>query len=153
MLLILLIFVPRAWAHAELQNASPAPGASIKGSPATIELTFNEAVQNPQIMLINVTGTRQLSIEVRSASSPVVRAPLATQLEAGVYQVVWIVDSADAHAISGSYQFEVIAVDSGLGVAPWMVVALIGAGFVLALAIWVWQQRTRFVKLLTKGSV
>jgi methionine-rich copper-binding protein CopC len=94
-----------ASAHNALVSTTPADGASVARTPATVVLTFNE----PAIAL----GTE---IVVTGPAGPVQQGParlvdntvnqdLQGGAPAGTYRVAWRVTSADGHPVSGTFTF------------------------------------------------
>ncbi|MCJ7672099.1 MAG: copper resistance protein CopC/CopD [Acidimicrobiia bacterium] len=102
-----------AFAHAELVESDPAPGAVLAKSPAAIALNFTETVQveNGGVRLFDADGDRvdQGAVEV---SGSTVRAPVP-KLDDGSYVVTWRALSGDSHPIQGAFTFQV-----GEGVGP-----------------------------------
>ena len=96
-----------AFAHTELVSASPADGASVDELPATIELTFSEALSTPAF----VTVTDPAGAEVH-VGDPTIQDQVVTQQTegtglAGGYEVEYRVVAGDGHAVSGSLSFTV----------------------------------------------
>jgi methionine-rich copper-binding protein CopC len=96
-----------AFAHTELVSASPADGASVDELPATIELTFSEALSTPAF----VTVTDPAGAEVH-VGDPTIEDQVVTQQTegaglAGEYEVEYRVVAGDGHAVSGSLSFTV----------------------------------------------
>ena len=104
-----LVTATSAQAHAELASADPAQGTTVDRLPATVELTFTEAVGQPAS--VAVTGPGDAS--VTSTEPEVVDTVLTQPLEpgdaapAGAYTISYRVTSADGHPISGRVQFSV----------------------------------------------
>jgi methionine-rich copper-binding protein CopC len=127
----LLLMTRPAEAHAELKAANPAPGATLRSSPETIELTFSEPLGPTSTFTLYGQGFQAVA-----GIEPVLGGEDGDQLTAsipplaaGTYTVQWNVTGADGHAASGSYAF---AVESGSGtpMAAW----LVAGGALLALA-------------------
>lgn len=91
-----------ALAHAELEEAVPAPGAVVE-KIEEIRLTFSEPISEATIRLLR--DQTELNLVV-SITGDTVMGSFADELEEGVYQVLWTAVSADGHEISGSYSFE-----------------------------------------------
>ncbi len=105
----------RAWAHAGLVAADPAPGATLDATPPTVRLAFSERPE-PSLSEIRVLDSGGAAYQSGS--------PLATgadqhsltipvrPLGRGTYTVSWrVVSAEDGHATSGTYGF-------GVGVSP-----------------------------------
>jgi methionine-rich copper-binding protein CopC len=95
-----------AGAHDELSGSTPADGASVEIPPAAVELTFTE----PPLALgsqVQVTGPDGSVVNAGdlTITDTVVSQPLAADLPAGEYAVVWRVTSSDGHPISGELGF------------------------------------------------
>src|SRR5436309_3056503 len=97
-------------AHAFLDHAVPAVGATIMASPATLQLFFSEPIE-PRfsgIELATAAGrpvaTGAAALDPRNPAALVLRLP---PLMPGRYRVSWHVVSADTHRTEGSYEFSV----------------------------------------------
>lgn len=119
-LLHLLSGAGPAAAHAELQSADPADGATLTAPPALVTLQFSEAVSvvPRSIVVLDDRGNQVDSADPHHPGSDATRVVVAlrTRLPSGTYRVVWRVESDDGHPVSGSYSF-------GIGVAPRAAVA------------------------------
>lgn len=100
---------PAAFAHAFLERATPAVGATVEASPSAVELEFNEAVE---------AAFSSVEVTDRGTNQPIRGQPLEhpeperlvmplPELGAGTYEVHWKVVSLDRHATEGSFKFEV----------------------------------------------
>jgi copper transport protein len=103
----LLFTAAPAFAHAELSQSDPAPGAVLASSPANITLNFSENVRadNGGIRLFDSNGDR-VDQGGTSVSGRTVRLPVP-KLDDGSYVVTWRVISADSHPIQGAFTFQV----------------------------------------------
>jgi methionine-rich copper-binding protein CopC len=124
----LLAALPAApvWAHAHMTKSSPANGATVTSTPATIQAWFSEelATSGNRLRLYDahdkLLGTGGLDPKV--AGHTVLRlAP--PHLSAGGYMVRWHVVSADDNAVSeGYFRFSVgsmaMAPSGGMAMAP-----------------------------------
>lgn len=97
-----------AFAHAALEGASPAPGATLSSSPKSLTLDFSEKVEvrSDGIRVLNDSGA---AIKIGPHTHPgghgeIVRMSLP-KLDKGLYTVAWRVVSADAHPAQGAYTF------------------------------------------------
>lgn len=104
---VLGITAAPAFAHAELVESDPAPGAVLERSPATITLQFTETVEadTSGVRVFDTDGARvdQGGTEV---SGRTVRLPLPS-LDDGSYVVTWRVVSGDSHPIQGAFTFQI----------------------------------------------
>lgn len=100
----------RAFAHAQLDHASPVVGSTIKSAPKTVTLTFTEAVE-PKFSSIEVQDAKGAAMQ-RGAAQGVAgnTAQLTVALKplaAGTYMVKWRVLSVDTHRTQGSFSFTI----------------------------------------------
>jgi methionine-rich copper-binding protein CopC len=100
-----------AFAHAQLQKAVPAAGATVSASPGEIRLKFSEGVEPrfSNIALATQQGAAQPigKPSVDPADNSVLVATIAQQLKPGVYKVTWRAVSVDTHKTQGSFAFTV----------------------------------------------
>lgn len=109
---VLLGFGPAgpASAHSELLASDPTSGAVLDASPATITLTFNEAVEIDlgAIRLFDGSGSPVLLSDVTHPGGDTSKAAVdVPELANGSYVVSWQVVSADSHPASGAFTFQV----------------------------------------------
>jgi copper transport protein len=128
LLLLGFVFAGPASAHATLDDATPAPGATLAQSPLVIELRFSEAVSlvSGSIRLFDAAG-QELSIQ--SAKHPDGRSS-AVQVSPGVlpgggYVVAWRAVSADGHPVHGAFTFRVAG---GEAASPALIAKLLSQG-------------------------
>lgn len=98
-----------AFAHAKLQAADPASGATV-AAPKTLTLHFNEAVE-PAMSSVKLVGPANAQVEVGKpagaegdAKTLVSTVP---QLAAGEYRLQWSTMGHDGHHTKGEYRFTV----------------------------------------------
>lgn len=110
MVLYFLLGGAPAQAHAVFLSSAPAAGARIERAPATVTLTFGEAVETSigSIRVFDAGGAVHSSGPVvhpggRADQVGVVLRGMAS----GRYVVAWQVVSADSHVVSGAYAFGV----------------------------------------------
>jgi copper resistance protein C len=99
-----------AFAHAKLEKATPAAGATV-ASPSEIRLTFSEAVE-PRFSGVTLTGPGGAKAplgapKVEGNDQRVLIAPIAKALGPGAYTVHWRAVSVDTHHTQGTFQFTV----------------------------------------------
>jgi copper transport protein len=99
-----------AFAHATLEETSPAAGQVLDQPPKSLTLGFNESVEIAlgAIRVFNSKGER---VEIADTSHPAgqqsrVQADLPN-LDDDSYVVTWRVISADAHPVRGAFTFQV----------------------------------------------
>lgn len=103
--LILAVTPVAVRAHAMLEQASPAAGSTMQGSPAEIRLKFTKEITDATT--VTVTGPAGRVEAGKPLFEPyVVRIGLKPMI-AGAYRVEWHAMSADGHATQGSYTFTV----------------------------------------------
>ena len=99
-----------ASAHAQLSEATPASGTTIRESPDLVSLRFTEPVE-AEFDPIKVFGPGNERVDQQDARvSPddarVVEVGLE-ELSRGAHTVEWRVTSIDGHVVAGEYGFEV----------------------------------------------
>jgi methionine-rich copper-binding protein CopC len=102
-----ILGTPAAYAHAELQQALPAPGSSVATAPTQVSLSFTEKLE-PKFSRVEVRDAKservdQGEVTVSGSSMSVALKPLAP----GRYSVRWRVLSTDTHKSQGSFSFRV----------------------------------------------
>lgn len=131
LLFILLLLLPQQLlAHAELIEATPAPGATLTEAPTEIWLTFNEPLGEGSDIFVFTEGFQYIDnirVEVNAEQNTQLIAYLPP-LPVNDYNVQWSAISADGHAISGTYTFRVAEASNN---AP--IFLLIGGGALLLL--------------------
>lgn len=104
----LLAGSPMAFAHAFLQHATPAVGATVS-APAELRLTFTERVEPlfSHVTLQTATGAPVTIGAPHAAESGQQLVVVLPKLPAGRYSVTWHVTSVDTHQTQGSFHFTV----------------------------------------------
>lgn len=105
------LMTPTVWAHAHLQQQTPAANTEVSPSPNQLTLDFSEGVEASfsGLTLLDPRG-KTVSTEpaVRSESNnKQLIIPLQRSLAPGLYTVKWHVVSVDGHKTKGQYQFSV----------------------------------------------
>jgi copper transport protein len=108
-----------AWAHAYLVRTVPAASQELGSSPATIQLTYDEAVE-PRFAIISVTsaaGRQETTGPARRspANPDTLVVPLRRHLPEGWYLIYWRAISVDGHPVQGAFTY---AVGPNPGPAP-----------------------------------
>lgn len=100
----------RAFAHAGLADAVPAPAATLPSAPSAVVLTFTEAME-PKFSTIEVRNAQGERVDkADSHTAPGNRKQLIVDLKPlppGVYKVLWQVTSVDTHRSAGTYPFTI----------------------------------------------
>ncbi len=96
-----------ASAHAMLEQAAPAAGATLAKSPGTLTLQFSEDLE-PAFSSVAVTDDagRSVTAGAPSAGGNKMSVPLMP-LKPGTYRVVWHALSVDTHRTQGAYAFTI----------------------------------------------
>lgn len=104
----LLLGMGSARAHSELISSSPAAESDLDLVPASIELVFNQKIQN-KFAYATVTGPdgTQIGRGEPSVQGERVLLPVQAGGGSGQYTVAYRVISEDGHPISGTYSFTV----------------------------------------------
>jgi copper transport protein len=92
--------------HAGLVASSPADGATLEVSPASVELRFTEPVKPLAVRLLSGSGSA-LALPVPEAEGEVLQVALPERLSEGLYTLTFRVMSLDAHPIGGAIVFAV----------------------------------------------
>lgn len=103
-----------ASAHNVLTGSDPADGSTPAAAPTAVTLTFDEAVQNYQPVLV-VTGPdgTVFSTGTPAVSGTTVRTDLVGAGPAGAYTVAYRIVSADGHPVSGQLTYTLAAAAAG----------------------------------------
>ncbi len=107
---VVLVAAGTAGAHASLEEADPAPRASVSTAPTAITLTFTESVdmRDDGIRLLD-DSMEQVDIGAVHHPDGKARVVAASvpDLPRGLYTVAWRAVSADSHPVQGAYTFGV----------------------------------------------
>src|SRR5215208_7635650 len=101
-----------ALAHANLVEASPAPGGEVSKPPEQVELRFNEPVDAEfDPVVVRAAGGARVDAHDAHVDPEDARVVLADleKLPEGSYTVKWRVTSIDGHVVEGRYDFAVVA--------------------------------------------
>jgi len=96
------------FAHAYLDHASPAVGASVQGSPKELQLWFSEALDTTQSTVGVFDQSGKGMGRQQTSNDPTVLIIALPTLSPGRYRVVWRVRSADGHRSKGRFRFSVL---------------------------------------------
>jgi copper resistance protein C len=98
-----------AFAHAQLEKATPAVGGTVAG-PSEIRLEFSEGVE-PKFSKVSVTGSGGAvplgAAKTEPGNQAVLIVPISEPLSAGAYKVHWQAVSVDTHHTQGTFEFTV----------------------------------------------
>jgi copper resistance protein C len=99
----------QVFAHAQLEKATPAVGATVAG-PSEIRLEFSEGVE-PKFSKVSVTGPAGVvpleATKTEPSNPAVLIVPISKPLSTGAYTVHWHAVSVDTHHTQGTFQFTV----------------------------------------------
>jgi copper resistance protein C len=108
--LVVLLMATAAWAHAFLDHASPAVGATV-AAPKEVAIWFTEQPE-PAFSAIEVTdeaGTRVDRGGTHADPADAKELHVALKmLKPGTYKVRWHVVSVDTHRTQGDFSFTVV---------------------------------------------
>jgi hypothetical protein len=99
-----------AYAHAHLDRATPAVGATLAAAPTEVTLHFTQQLE-PKFSTIVVRDSAGRQVDkgdshVNEEDAAVLKVSLQP-LGSGVYKVEWRVTSVDTHSSKGEYTFRV----------------------------------------------
>lgn len=119
-----LLAVPgAAFAHAQLENADPAPGARVARAPTELRLSFSEPV-DASFSQIQVLDAQKQQVDrgdsrVDPGDPRAMHVSLQGGLPDGIYTVAWrTLSAADGHTANGAYPILVGNVAAGVAAAP-----------------------------------
>jgi hypothetical protein len=109
----MLLMAATAWAHAQLDHASPAVGSEVKASPGQVQVWFDDEV-NPSGTTIQVFDPAGKQIDLKDSKQDKKDKALMTvsvpkTLPDGVYKVKWHALCLEGHNTEGDYTFTVKA--------------------------------------------
>ena len=107
--LALICGATSAFAHAQLEKATPAVGGTVAG-PSEIRLEFSEGVE-PKFSKVSVAGPAGAvslgAANTEPSNQGVLIVPISKPLSAGAYKVHWQAVSVDTHHTQGTFEFTV----------------------------------------------
>jgi copper resistance protein C len=108
---VALLAAGPAFAHAELVRSNPAANATVRASPRTITLTFNERLV-PAFSKFELTmpahGGMKLPVTTTvSRDGKRIVGTVGSRLMKGSYRVSWTAAGSDGHKMTGGYSFKV----------------------------------------------
>jgi copper transport protein len=108
-ILVALVLVPLAGAHARLITTEPANDAVLEQSPRSVLLRFDEPVETAfgAIRVYDSRAHRVDSGKVERPRDTEARVALDRRLASGTYTATWRAVSADGHPVSGAFVFHV----------------------------------------------
>ena len=107
---VVLLDAVTAYAHAHLDRASPAAGATAATAPTEVALHFTESLESRlSAILVRDAAGKQVdkgnsSVDEKDRALLKVSLP---PLAPGTYKVEWRVISVDTHSSKGEYTFRV----------------------------------------------
>lgn len=108
----LVLWAPRALAHASLLASEPAAGTVLQNAPPRARLIFNEPVSPLVLNIIQPDGSSTKLTQIQAMPDGL-QVALPTLAQQGAYALSWRVVSADGHPIGGTVVFSI-----GTGGAP-----------------------------------
>lgn len=122
---VMLVAPAVASGHAAFLEAAPAPGESLRASPAELTLQFTEPLDRSltSAVLLDLATGRGLPVAVAEGAERELIVRPRTELQRGVYQVKWhTVSTLDGHALEGTLAFgvkrDIAGVHSSLEQSP-----------------------------------
>ena len=108
-MLVALVLVPVAGAHARLITTEPANDAVLEQSPRSVLLRFDDPVETAfgAIRVYDARARRVDSGDVERPSDREAEIALDRRLARGTYTATWRVVSDDGHPVSGAFVFHV----------------------------------------------
>ena len=139
-LLLGLLVVPFAFAHAELSEASPAIGSVYRWNrPTEVRLTFTQQLQETGNSII-VTNRQFKEMHEGSTQldpdDPYTIFVRLGPLSNGTYTVNWETKSVDGHSLQGSYEFTLFSREA-------IITRIVAAIVLLAFGTVVYRRRAR----------
>ncbi len=119
LLLILILFSQSiAYAHASVVKSNPTAGAALQTSPHTVQIWFDEAVQN-SFYGIDVTNAQGKRVDIGDGhlapnNHALLECTLKDNLKDGYYLTHWHAVSDDGHHVSGTIPFTIGTVGDDL---------------------------------------
>lgn len=105
-IVLLIVSMTGAWAHASLNAAEPADGSVAENAPAFYSLTFSEPVSPLSLNLIHPDGSA-IALERFSLQGNVLEIQAPADLGSGTHVLSWRVVSEDGHPVGGSVIFSI----------------------------------------------
>ncbi len=111
LLLLGVLSASSVWAHAHLEQQTPAANSEVSPSPQSLTLNFSEGIEG-HFSGVTLKGPNQQNIAIGKAvrnenDKKQLIVPLTESLTSGLYTVEWHVVSVDGHKTKGQYQFSV----------------------------------------------
>jgi copper transport protein len=118
--LVALVAVPAASAHATLVSTDPESNEIVQVSPKQVTLTFSEPVETAfgAVRVFNADADRVDKGDLTRPSGEAVAIALVDDLPNGTYTVTWRVVSADTHPVNGAFVFHVGEAGANAGINP-----------------------------------
>jgi methionine-rich copper-binding protein CopC len=105
--MLLWLATGAASAHAALDHAEPASGATVAAAPQEVTLSFTEKLE-PAFSTVTVTDASGQRVD--TGDTRVEGSQMSVALRpggSGTYHVTWRVLSVDTHKTNGSFTFQV----------------------------------------------
>ncbi|OAB45346.1 copper resistance protein CopC [Paenibacillus glacialis] len=119
-LVCMFLFPPSIYAHAYLQQSSPAANETVIDSPSKITLQFNESIQ-PAFHSISVSNSAGERVDLDDSYIPdnqpkTLEGNVRPNLPEGIYIIGWKIISGDGHPLEGNIPFQIGAGSSSINV-------------------------------------
>lgn len=104
---LLSLSITGAMAHSKVDKTVPKDGDILDIAPANLDLTFAKKIRITKISVSSGTAPKvDLDLGDQTSFTKAISIPL-NQKGTGAYEVKWRGLSADGHAITGNFAFEV----------------------------------------------
>ncbi len=108
-LLLIVAFAPRLWAHAFPTRSEPKVGSEINAPPASVKIWFDGEIEPAfsSMQLIGPNGKEVAPVESKvDQKDPALLTLSLPKIEPGKYQVKWEVVAKDGHRTEGDFTFK-----------------------------------------------
>lgn len=93
-------------AHTQLESSVPANKGVLTVSPEQITLSFNKTVHLINLVLMNAKNKKlALNFSASKKKASTFTTPIAINLPADTYTVVWTIIGSDGHKVKGKFPF------------------------------------------------
>lgn len=116
-MMLSLLWIGSAVAHAQLLTSTPAPNAVLISAPQTVQLAFNEAVTPLSVVLV-ATDSARTDLTSASTGGTTLSVRLPDGIGTGTHVLSWRAASTDGHPVAGSLIFSIGATTGAAVLAP-----------------------------------
>ncbi|WP_077248012.1 copper resistance CopC family protein [Bacillus sp. FJAT-27986] len=105
--LLMVSFVPDAFAHSHLESSTPSDGEVISEELREITLIFSGKIEQGSTFKLLDSKEQAVSVENITITDTEITGTIPVSLINGNYVVDWNIISADGHQMEGEFSFEV----------------------------------------------